>query len=81
MRIILGLIGAIIGALMAIKSESVFQTFGSVDWAEQHLGTGGSHTFYKLLGIGIVLISFLVMTGLIEGLLLGIFGSLFGGVK
>ena len=78
MRIILGLLGAVLGALMAIKSESLYQNFGSVQWAEEHLGTGGSHTFYKLLGIVIVLISFLAMTGLIQGIILGIFGPLFG---
>lgn len=78
MRIILGLLGAVAGAAIAIKSEWFYQNFGSSDWAERYLGTGGSHTFYKLLGITIALISFLVMTGLIEGLLLGIFGTLFG---
>lgn len=78
MRIILGLIGVVAGAAMAIKSEWFYQNFGSSAWAEKYLGTGGSHTFYKLLGIVIALISILVMTGLIEGILLGIFGRLFG---
>ncbi len=78
MRIILGFIGVVVGALVTIKSESIYQMFGSVDWAERFLGGGGSHTFYKLLGILVVLISFLVMTGLIENVLLAIFGSLLG---
>ncbi len=78
MRIILGLLGAIAGAAIAIKSEALFQNFGTVDWAEKYLGTGGSHTFYKLFGILVVLISFLIMTGLMGGIILGIFGPLFG---
>jgi hypothetical protein len=78
MSIIFGLLGVVLGALMTIKSEWVYQNFGSSDWAEQHLGSGGSHTFYKLCGIAIVIISLLIMTGLMGGIILGIFGSLFG---
>ncbi len=78
MRIIVGLLGVVVGALITIKGEWCYQNFGPVAWAEAHLGQGGSHTFYKLLGITIVIISFLITTGLIESILLGIFGTLFG---
>lgn len=78
MRIIVGLLGAAIGALIVIKSEWFYRNFGSIRWAEEHLGAeGGSRLFYQLLGIAIILLSFLYLTGMIEGLFLGIFGKLF----
>ena len=79
MRIIIGLIGTAIGALIVIKSEWFYQNFGQIPWAEIHLGAeGGSRLFYKLVGIGIILLSFLYISGLLEDIILGIFGPLFG---
>jgi len=63
-----------IGAILVIKSEWFFVNFGRVDWAEKYLGTGGgTRLFYKLLGITIILISFLVITGTMQKLLLKFF--------
>lgn len=78
MQIIWGLLLAGIGVVLAIKSEWLVNNFGRVGWAEQHLGMeGGSRLFYKLLGILAIVIGFMIMTGLIEGLILGTFGRLF----
>ena len=77
-RIILGLIGIAIGFLIVWKSEWILQNFGANGWAEAHLGTeGGSRLLYKLIGIIIMFVAVLYMTGLIEGILLSIFGGLF----
>lgn len=72
MRIILGFIGIIIGFLIIWRSEWIFQQFGRVDWAEEHL-SGGSRVFYKLVGLGVILISFIYMGGFLEGIILAIF--------
>lgn len=78
-RIIVGVIGIIFGSIMVIKSEWFLSFFGRVDWAEIHLGSeGGTRLLYKLIGIATILISLLIMTGMIEGILLAIFGPLFG---
>ncbi len=78
-RIIIGIIGIVVGCIMVIKSEWFLSFFGRIDWAEIHLGAeGGTRLFYKLLGMATILISLLIMTGMIEGVLMAIFGPLFG---
>lgn len=63
---------------MVMRSEWFLSFFGRIDWAEIHLGSeGGTRVFYKLLGMITILISLMVMTGMIEGLLFAIFGPLF----
>ena len=80
MQIIWGLLIAGAGMILVIKAEWLVNNFGRISWAEQHLGMeGGSRLFYKLLGILAIVIGFMIMTGLIEGLLFSIFGRLFGG--
>jgi len=82
LRIIIGLIGIAAGMILIMKSEWFLANFGRIDWAEIHLGTeGGTRIFYKLIGLAVILISILIMTGLIEGLLLAIFGPLFGAKR
>jgi len=81
-RIILGFILVIIGALIVIKAEWFFQNFGRVPWAESHLGAeGGSRLFYKLIGLVIIIIGFLVITNLIGNLILFIFSPILRGLK
>jgi len=67
---ILGLIIMIIGASMAIKSELMLNTFGSIGFFERHLGVeGGSRLGYKLVGILTFFIGVLIMTNMIGGFL------------
>ena len=71
-----------VGALIVIKSEKLFNALGPVQWAEQKLGTeGGSRLFYKLVGLGIILISFFYMSGILQSIGISIFGRLFGAAK
>ena len=82
MRILVGILIAAFGALMTIKAEGFYRTIGPVAWAERHLGVeGGSRLWYKLLGILITLIGLFMATGLLEGVLTGIFGTLFSGLR
>jgi hypothetical protein len=77
-RIIIGIIGILVGSIMVIKSEWLLSFFGRINWAEIHLSSeGGTRIFYKLLGILTIIISLMIMTGMIEGLLFAIFGPLF----
>lgn len=78
MKFILGSIVIIVGALMVIKHTWFVNSFGRSAWAEQHLGSGGTYLMYKLLGVVIIILSLMSMTGLTEKLILAIFGSLFG---
>lgn len=80
MKYILGILGILIGCILIIKTDWFIRNFGTNAWAEQHLGTsGGTRLMYKLVGLAIIIISILAITGLLGGLILAIFSSLFGG--
>ena len=80
-RIIIGLIIVVVGAIITIKAEWFYQNFGAIPSADKFLGTqGGSRLAYKLIGIIGVLIGFLIMTNLIGGIIIAIFGRMFGGL-
>ncbi len=79
-HIILGIIVAVIGALITIYSEWFFVNFGTIPFFDKYLGTeGGGRLGYKLIGIGTTIIGFMIMTNLIGGVLLAIFGRMFSG--
>ncbi len=71
-RIILGLLVVVAGAAVTIKAEWIYQNIGGIPSAEKYLGTeGGSRLAYKLIGIIVSIVGFLIMTNLIEGVLKG----------
>lgn len=77
-RIIVFIIGTAVGVMMNLKTESFLRFTGKIAWAEKHLGVeGGTRLFYKLLGLLIILISWIYafnwMNGLLEFLLGGLF--------
>jgi hypothetical protein len=77
-RIIGGIAAAVVGLHLVIKTEWYLENFGAIDWAEEKLGTsGGSRTFYKLIGIGIIMIGFLAATNMLGGFVMGTVGRLF----
>ena len=77
MNILLGLIMAVVGAVITIKSEAILNMFGRVGFFEKYLGTeGGSRLGYKLLGILIFFLGILIATNLIGGFLMWIFSPL-----
>jgi hypothetical protein len=72
-----GLAIMVFGAFMAVKSDSFHNAFGSISWFEQHLGTeGGSRLGYKLIGVLVFFIGFLIMTGMINGFMLWLLSPL-----
>jgi hypothetical protein len=80
MNFVFGIIAIGIGALIVVKSEWIIENFGGSSWAEEHMGTsGGSRLLYKLIGLAIILFALLSMAGLMDNILLGIFGRMFGG--
>lgn len=71
LRIILGLGICVVGFFMAYKTNWWLDILGPVDWAERTFVSGGSRTFYKLLGILVILIGFIVLTNLYDTLVGG----------
>ncbi|MCR4280583.1 MAG: hypothetical protein NUV82_04140 [Candidatus Komeilibacteria bacterium] len=77
MKFFIGIILIFVGFTMVWKTEGWYGFFGSVEWAERHLGTeGGSRLFYKLIGILIIFFGFLLITGLYSGFMEGLVSPL-----
>lgn len=65
LRVLLGIGIISVGTFFVIKTEWFLENFGRIEWAEEHLGfEGGSRLFYKLIGILIIILGFLVVSGL-----------------
>ncbi|KKQ27960.1 MAG: hypothetical protein US42_C0003G0017 [Candidatus Magasanikbacteria bacterium GW2011_GWC2_37_14] len=78
MTYIVGILAIVVGCFMVIKTEWFLENFGSNAWAEEHLGSdGGSRLMYKLIGLAIIIIAMLGMTGLLGGIIMSIFSNLF----
>lgn len=77
LRILLGAVIVGVGFIFAWKTRDVSGFFGPVPFAERYLGGGGTTLFYKLLGIVLCLIGFLVMTNLWNAFLQATLGGLF----
>ena len=72
-RYIFGVIFIVLGAAMVIWTEKLFGWVGQIQWAETHIGPGGTRTFIKLLGLAVIFIALLLMTGTVEDILTAIF--------
>lgn len=75
LRIFIGFLIVGVGFIFVWKSEWFLINIGRVDWAEQKL-SGGSRIFYKLLGLGLCLLGFSVITNLYSDILTA-FANLF----
>ena len=64
MKYLLGLVLIGVGFVIMWKSDWIMNNFGRIPWAEKHLGMeGGTRLFWKLIGLLIILGSFLYMSG------------------
>ncbi|MCE9585916.1 hypothetical protein K8R04_01190 [Candidatus Uhrbacteria bacterium] len=77
MRVLLGLVIVAVGAFFVIRTRTIVDFFGGVDFAEKYLGGGGTNLFYKLLGIVFCLLGFLIATNMWTAFLQATLGSLF----
>jgi hypothetical protein len=80
MRFIWGPLVVIIGFLIIKYTYQIVQTFGTINWAEAHLGggLGGTYTMWKLVGIFVIILGFLYTFGNF-GILVNPLAPLFGG--
>lgn len=79
MRIFLGLLGIGAGILMSLKSEWFLYNVGRIPSIEKYLGSfGGSRLFYQIMGVIVVIISTLYMTGVLGSVITALLGGLFG---
>lgn len=73
MRYLIGLIGFALGTLLVIKTEAIHSWTGEIAFAEKYLGAGESRLFIKLLGVVIIFVGALVITGGAESIICSIF--------
>ncbi len=64
MRYFVSIIMLLVGFVFVWKTDFVVNTVGHFSWAERHLGGAGTFTFYKLLGVGLLLFGMLLITGI-----------------
>ncbi len=76
-RLLVGFSLVGVGIFIVIRTWIFIDFMGPSYWAEQKFGAGGTNIFYKLLGIGVVLLGFVVATNLWNDLLGATLGSLF----
>ncbi len=63
-QIILGIAITLGGVLMIMKTEWLINNFGHIAWFEDKLGSeGGTRLGYKLMGLIILVVGIIVMTG------------------
>ena len=73
-----GILATAAGITLVIKSTWFYENFGSIAWAEEHLGSsGGSRLMYKLIGLIMIFIGFLLITGQFGGFLGATLGKIF----
>ncbi len=74
MRYFVGIAGTIVGFLLVWKTTPVLNFTGRIEFAEKYLGTeGGSRLFIKLVGCLVIVISWMIMLNLGEGILRTLF--------
>ena len=77
LQIIVGLIGIVFGFILVWKANWIVENLGRIAWAEQHLASeGGSRLLYKLIGISVIILAFMLMFGIMEGIIKAIFAPM-----
>jgi len=78
MKYFFGILFVAAGVFFVWKTEWFMENFGRIGWAEEKLGTeGGSRMAYKLIGLILIFIGFLLITNMWEGFLMGTLGKIF----
>ena len=64
-RILVFLLCGAIGMGLLVKTEPWVNLVGKSFWAEQHLGSGGTYSMWKLIAVGIIIGGVLYLAGTI----------------
>lgn len=63
-KIIVFIIAVILGIIILRKTEPLVRLFGKNEWAEEHLGGGGTYTMWKIIGLLVIIAGLIYMVGL-----------------
>jgi hypothetical protein len=79
-QIVFGLIGIPLGVLVMVRTNYIVdQITGPIGFAEKYLSSGGTYTFFRIVGFLITLVSMFVMFGFAGSIYMSIVDSL-GGI-
>lgn len=78
MRFIWGVVWIAVGFVLIKYCYPLVSFFGHIDWAEHHLGGGGTYTLYKIAGVVVIIIALLYMFNAV-GFILSPLSGVFGG--
>ncbi len=68
-KILVFIVALVVGLSFLIYAEPLVRTFGKTEWAERRFGTqGGSYLLWKVIGIIIIILSFLFLVGSLDWL-------------
>jgi len=68
-KIIWSLLIAASGFGLLVYTEPVKRFTGPIDFAEKYFGAGGTYTFFKLVGLGLIIGALFWVTGTIDRLI------------
>ncbi len=61
LRLLIFAIGLLAGFYVLLRPLQIGNIIGQMPWAEQKLGPGGTYSAIKLFGIGIIIVSVIVL--------------------
>ncbi|MEI6627048.1 MAG: hypothetical protein WCL61_00445 [bacterium] len=69
-----GLIVVLIGVAMVAKPRFFLETIGTIGFMEKFVAEGESENGWKIIGIMVIFVGFMIMTSLIQGVLYFLLG-------
>jgi len=81
-RILIGAVVVVVGFLMVYRARYFLDFLGNQAWVEKIFAVDDQELAYKIIGIIVIIVGALIMTGLINDLLLWFFApALRSGIK
>jgi hypothetical protein len=77
-QILIGIAGIAVGVVLVIYARKLVEWFGTMATAERYLGYGGTYSALRIIGIFLVIIFLLYMTGFLAIAIKGIGNAIFG---
>lgn len=69
MQVFLGLLGIALGIVYIKYNYKITNIVGKFPWAENYIGSGSTYLVHKLIGLALIIISIMWMTGSMQSFL------------
>lgn len=73
-RVLIGILIALVGFTFVWRTRKWYEMFGSIPWAEEKFGSGGTELFYKILGIIVAFLGVFIATDIASDIIKGLLG-------